>query len=185
VTVHDPDVLTLRGSKHMPSACRECGAFSYIPAGRPYVLDQELDADHARGLEDSAQFAITEDLAEVIRARFPGRRHGLRISPLAVRSKPIDGLPVVLPKTWEEYEEYERSQGREPVFPKRTWIPNPNMTIGRWDRQRIARYGMESVFEQPTAKSLGLFLRAPGIRDQTREMLKQWPKDVQDEILNQ
>lgn len=180
-TVHDPDPLTLRGTPYTHLVCGECGACSYISGYRCHVLANELNTDRIRGLGGSSQFAVTEDLAEAIRARFPGRRHGLRVSPLPIREKPIDGLPVTLPKTWEEYEDYERSQGREPVFPWRTWIPDPTLTIGQWDRQRIARYGMESVFERPTAQAMRRFLLLPW----TRELLKQWPKEIQDELLRQ
>lgn len=202
-TVHDPAPLTLRGSKSMRSACRECGAFGYIPAGRFYVLAKEMTEDQICGLRYSSQFAVTEGVAEAIRARFLGRRRDLRISPLAVRTKPNDGLPLVLPRTWEEYEEWERSQGREPVFPKRRWPPEPEEPVGRWDRQRIERLGLESVFERPTAASIRRLLPSPQMwaiikqghkeveslmREREawlREMLKQWPKEVRDEVLKE
>lgn len=151
-TIWHPSFIHLRGSRNTKRyACDECGQFSIIAAPERYVLKSDV-ADRSLYHVRSGELLIHETIAKRI-PRGEGLLKKLYLEPIEVLDEPLDGLPVKLPETWEEYEAYERSQGREAEFPKRPdfgkFVPE-----GAWLARQIALHGRDKYVEYPQLKEL-------------------------------
>lgn len=175
--VHDPNPVAVRGTKPPRiHVCEQCGRFLPLAAGTLYVLADAL-ADGLIHRARRGHYVSAGDIWGRLATLPQSVRRTLRVDNLEVRNTPADGLPTLLPATWEEYETICPA----PVqFPKRTWTPNASLRIGDWARRKIAARGMDWYFRRPDPREIAIMLALEG--EPIRAALEQWP-EVRDEVL--